>query len=193
MADSKFTATQIGEIICDAWKLHPVERDNLQHKVRYIAKKQYLRHGSKADARGTLKFPKSEIYRAALFCEFLDADVDIRKVSEAVNQAETYRPLKNPESARAKSGGGFNYPGGLATAVRGVAFGESWRLLLTRMRSSLADARGTYGRYVWSGEEEAESDTAALAVLYGKPHAALIQSIDLNAAFHDIVKKVGTL
>jgi len=194
MSDEKFTATQIGEIICDAWGLEQGARNNLQHKVRYTAKKGYLRNGTKADARGTLEFPKSEVFRAAIFCEFLEADADINRIGEAINHAERFTPTVNPASARAPKGGGFEYSGGgLAVAVRGVAACENWRFIVSRARSPLADGKAIYGRYLWSGEDESDDDSKALSIFYGKPHAALIQEVDLNAAFGDIIKKIGKL
>ncbi|RCW84121.1 hypothetical protein [Paracoccus lutimaris] len=187
MAEDQFSASRIGEVLADALEFATDDRDNLQHRVRYLAKKGHLKHGREVDGRGTLHFPKSEVYRAAILCEFLSLSMDMKIATEVLRKAERYNPIgEQPDSARIEGGGGYIYQGGLSTAVRGVASGEQWTLKLTLQRSGYMSDAGIAARYVSPRETSVDVDR-----LFGRARSATIVSIDLTALFEKIVPVVG--
>jgi hypothetical protein len=187
MTEDQFSATRIGEILADALEFAADARQNLQHRVRYLAKKEHLQHGCEVDGRGTLHFPKSEVYRAAILCEFLSLSMDMKIATEVLRKAERYNPSgEQPDSARIEGGGGYIYHGGLSTAVRGVAAGEQWTLILTLQRSGYMSDAGIAARYVSPKEASVNVDR-----LFGRAPAATIVAIDLTALFAKIVPIVG--
>jgi hypothetical protein len=187
MTEDQFSASQIGEILADALEVSTEARNNLQHRVRYLAKKNYLKEGRKIDQRGTLQFPTSEVYRAAILCEFLNLSMDMKIAIGILERAERFNPIGElPESARIKDGGGYTFHGGLSDAVRGIAFGEKWKLIVTLQRSGYESDAGIAARYVSPKESSVNVDR-----LFGRAAAATIVAIDLTALFEKIVPVVG--
>ncbi|MCA2012902.1 hypothetical protein LCM17_15500 [Cereibacter sphaeroides] len=189
MTEDQFSASKIGELLADALEIAEEARNNLQHRVRYLAKKEHLQYGRAVDGRGTLHFPKSEVYRAAILCEFLSLSMDMKIATEVLRNAERYTPIgEPPDSARIKGGGGYIYHGGLSTAVRGVAAGEQWTLMLTLQRSGYISDAGMSARYVSPKDASVNVDR-----IFGRAPAATIVAIDLTALFERIVPVVGSL
>jgi len=189
MEDERYTATQIAELLCDALEVTHDAQNNLHFRVKYLAKKAHLRGGRKTDARGTLDFPKSEVFRAVLFNEFLGLSMDIAAAAKALDQAEDFHPMgQHPQSARAPGGSGWNYRGGLASAVRGVAAGELWHLVLTLQRSGHSSNAGLRAQYTWSDENVEEADR-----VLGRKAAATTVTVNLRLLFEDLIERVGVI
>lgn len=187
MTEEQFSASRVGEILADALEVSTEARSNLQHRVRYLAKKGYLKHGREVDRRGTLLFPKSEVYRAAILCEFLNLSMNMQIATDVLRMAERYNPHgKLPESAQIKGGGGYIFRGGLSAAVQGIAAGEQWTLMLTLQRSGYLSDAGISARYLSSTETSANIDGRL-----GRAPAATTVTVDLTALFAKIVPVVG--
>lgn len=189
MTEDQFSASRIGEILADALEVSTEARNNLQHRVRYLAKKNYLSEGRIIDQRGTLQFPKSEVYRAAIMCEFLNLSMDMKFATAVIKMAERFNPIgEPPESAWITGGGGFSFHGGLSDVVRGVSSGEQWSLMLTLQRSGYDSDSGIAARYVSPNESSVNVDR-----LFGRAPAATIVAVDLTALFAKILPIVGLL
>jgi len=185
MAENRFTATQIGDILADALEYSDESRSNLRHRVRYLAKKHHLLNGCKIDERGTLEFPKSEVYRAALYCEFLGLSMDIKVAAQALQQAEDFKPFLNkPESARVD--GGWNFSGGLSSAVRGVGAGEKWKLVILLQRSGHSTEAGLKSFYTWENDRSTDVDA-----ILGREGASTALDIDLCSLFGSLLHRIG--
>jgi hypothetical protein len=187
MSDNRYTATQIADLLADALEYQDSAKSNMHHRVRYLAKKSYLAHGKSIDNRGTLDFPVSEVYRAAVFCEFLGMSMDMKIAASALQRAESLHLGPNmPESARVE--GGWQFSGGLAAAVRGVNAGENWKLFVVLKRSGHSTDAGLHAFYTWSEEARESIDE-----LYGRNEAATKMVIDLTRLFKNLVCNVGLI
>lgn len=187
MDEHRYTATNIADLIADALEYDDEAKRNMHHRVRYLAKKGHLQDGRAIDKRGTLDFPASEVYRAAIYCEFLGLTMDIVAASTALQRAEEFHPMfDKPESARVE--GGWHFSGGLASAVRGVRTGEHWQLFVVLKRSGHSTEAGLSAFYTWSEEQIENVDK-----IYGREAAATSVRIDLSELFKNLVRKVGVI
>lgn len=187
MDEKRYTATQIADLLADALEYQDSAKSNMHHRVRYLSKKGYLRHGKSIDNRGTLDFPPSEVYRAAVFCEFLGLSIDMKVASSALQRAEDYHPMLNkPESSRVK--GGWQFSGGLATALRGASVGEQWKLFVVLNRSGHSADAGLTAFYTFLGEGRETIDD-----VFGREEAATILVIDLTKLFKNLIGNVGLI
>ena len=186
MQEDRLTATQIAEILAAALEVQEEDKDNLHHRVRYLAKKHYLRGGRTIDKRGTLDFPTSEVYRAAILCEFLAFSIDVKVASAALEQAETaYHPgaLNYPSSA--KTDGGWTFPDPLSTVLRGVRAGEDWWLVVELRRSGTSEGAGLVSRYAHSEEERTDVDA-----IFGSAPAATVLRVSLTKLYGNIMERL---
>lgn len=183
MKEKRFTATNIAEILGDALEVQDADRENLHHRIRYLAKKHYLNGGRKIDNRGTLDFPVSEVFRAAILCEFLAFSMDVKIASTALRDAEELclPPGSYPNSAR--TDGGWLFSGGLGTVVEGVSAGEDWLLVVELRRSGPSGAAGLVGRYARASIQLPDVD-----VIFGRAATATVLTVNLTKLFTEISK-----
>jgi len=187
MGGNRFTATQIADLLADALEYQDSAKSNMHHRVRYLAKRSYLANGKSIDNRGTLDFPVSEVYRAAVFCEFLGLSMDMKIAASAMQRAENlHLGLDKPKSARVE--GGWQFSGGLAAAVRGVKAGEHWKLFVVLKRSGHSADAGLHAFYTWSEDARESIDD-----LYGREEAATKMVIDLTKLFKNLACNVGLI
>lgn len=185
MKEKRFTATKIAEILGDALEVQEVDRENMHHRVRYLAKKHYLFGGRIIDNRGTLDFPVSEVFRAAILCEFLAFSMDVKVASAALEEAAKLRlpPSSYPASARTDSG--WSFSGGLGTVVRGVEFGEDWFLVVELRRSGRSGVAGLVGRYVRAKDQEPDVNE-----IFGRAAPATFFTVRLTNLFAEILERL---
>jgi hypothetical protein len=186
MQDDRFTATQIAEILAAALEVQEEDKENLHHRVRYLAKKHYLHDGRKIDKRGTLAFPVSEVFRAALFCEFLAFTIDVKVAAAALKQAQAeYRPGVGNYPVSAKKDGGWAFSDVLNTARQGIRAGEDWWLIVELRRSGTSDGAGLVGRFAHSEEERTDVDA-----IFGRAPAATVLRVSLTKLYGNILKRL---
>ena len=186
MQEDRRTATQIAEILAVALEVQEEDKENLHHRVRYLAKKHYLHDGRTIDKRGTLDFPISEVFRAALLCEFLAFSIDVKVASAALKQAETaYRPGVGNYPASAKKEGGWAFSDTLSTVLQGVRAGEDWWLVVELRRSGTSDGAGLVGRYAHSEEERTDVDA-----IFGRAPAATVLRVSLTKLYGNIMERL---
>lgn len=186
MQENRLTATQIAEILAAALEVQDEDKENLHHRVRYLAKKHYLRDGRTIDKRGTLDFPTSEVYRAAILCEFLAYSIDVKVASAALEQAEAdYRPGVANYPASAKRDGGWAFSDVLGTALQGIRAGEDWWLIVELRRSGTSDGAGLVGRYAHSEEERTDVDA-----IFGRAPAATVLRVSLTKLYGNIMERL---
>jgi hypothetical protein len=186
MQEDRRTATQIAEILAAALEVQEEDKENLHHRVRYLAKKHYLRGGRAIDKRGTLDFPVSEVFRAAILCEFLAFSIDVKVASAALKQAETaYRPGVGNYPASAKKEGGWAFSDTLSTVLQGVRAGEDWWLVVELRRSGTSDGAGLVGRYAHSEEERTDVDA-----IFGRSPAATVLRVSLTKLYGNIMDRL---
>lgn len=182
MSEKRYTATQIADLLADALEYQDSAKSNVRHRVRYLAKKNHLAHGKSIDNRGTLDFPVSEVYRAAVFCEFLGLSMDIKIAKSALQRAESLHVgLGKPDSARVE--GGWQFGVGLDPAIRGIKAGENWKLVVVLKRSGHRSDAGPQTFFTWSEETRESIDE-----FYGREEAATTIFIDLNKLFKNLIR-----
>jgi hypothetical protein len=190
MSKTEFTASQIAGALSVSFGEEESANSKLHHRIRYLAKKEHLVNGRKVDDRGTLVFPKTEVYRAALYNELLSLTMDVGMAANAINKAEAYNPRVHPGSAKG-SKGGYNYSGGLPTSVRGVEAGEEWALILTVARAGHSSEANISAQYLWQGEERSIDDQDFLDAIFGRNRCATRLRIDLKELFAPLIRTIG--
>lgn len=179
MSDQKYTATNMSEIIGNAQEVQDSAKDILHNRTRYLSKKKYLCDGSELDKRGTLGFPVSEVFRAAIYCEFLALSMDIKVASTALQKAEKLRFAPGNYPASMQTDGGWPFDkGGLAAAVHGVDAGEEWLLVIEIKRSGESVGAGLVAHYSVVGHEHPNVD-----VMLGSAVTATTLTINLKTLF----------
>lgn len=186
MQEERLTATKIAEILAAALEVQIEDKDNFHHRVRYLAKKKYLHNGREIDKRGTLDFPVTEVYRAAILCEFLAFSMDIKVASAALKQAEDdFRPRVGNFPHSARKGGGWAFSDCLNTVLRGIEAGEVWWLVVELRRSGTSDGAGLVGRYAHSEEERTDVDA-----IFGRAPAATVLRVNLSTLYGKILERL---
>lgn len=186
MEEKRLTATNIADILAPAMEVQDFDRDNLHHRVRYLAKKHFLLGGRTIDKRGTLEFPTSEVFRAAILCEFLAFSMDLKVASSALEQAERdFRPPFGNYPNSARQDGGWTFSDCLGTVLRGFDAGETWWLIVELRRSGASDAAGLVGRYAHADEERADVDA-----IFGRVPAATVLKVNLTKLFEKILERL---
>ena len=186
MDEKRFTAANIADVLADTFEVQDEDKGNLRHRVRYLAKKHYLRGGKAIDKRGTLDFPTSEVFHAAILCEFLSLSMDIKIASSALKQAEKdfrLSPGNYPDSARRH--GGWAFSGYLETVLRGIEADEDWWLVVELRRSGTIDAAGLLGRFTHANEQRADVDAT-----FGRAPAATVLKVNLTKLFGKILENL---
>ena len=183
MEERRLTATNIAEILGNALEVQEADRENLHHRVRYLAKKHYLNGGRKIDHRGTLDFPVSEVFRAAILCEFLAFSMDVKVASAALEEAEKLQLLPGSYPASARTDSGWSFSGGLETVVRSVEAGEDWLLVVELRRSGRSGAAGLVGRYARANDHRPDVDD-----IFGRAATATFFTVRLTKLFAEILE-----
>lgn len=182
MKEQRYTATRIAEILGDALEVQEADKESVHHRVRYLAKKEYLRNGQKIDKRGTLDFPASEVFRAAILCEFLAMSMDVKVALTGMREAEALRFPPGEYPASTKTPGGWSFSGGLSQAIRGVESGEEWLLLFELRRSGEVGGGGPVAKYVLADEDQPDVND-----IYGRTKAATVLTVNLKSLFTPIL------
>lgn len=186
MSDKTYTATYISDVIGNAQEVQASAKDILHRRTRYLSKKHYLHHGRKLDDRGTLGFPVSEIFRAAIYCEFLALSMDIKVASAALEEAEKLRFAPGNYPASMQTNGGWPFDeGGLAAAVHGVDTGEEWLLVVEIKRSNQSGGAGLLAHYTVIGHEKPNVD-----VILGSAVTATTLTINLKTLFTGLLDQL---
>lgn len=186
MQEDRLTATQIADILAPALEVEAEDKENLHHRVRYLAKKHYLRGGRAIDKRGTLDFPATEVYRAAILCEFLAFSIDVKVASAALKQAEAdYRPGVGNYPASAKKDSGWAFSDVFSTALKGIRAGEDWWLVVELRRSGTSEGAGLVARYAHSEEERVDVDA-----IFGRAPAATVLRVSLTKLYGNIMERL---
>ena len=182
MEETRLTATQIGDILVAALEVRAEDKSNLHHRVRYLAKKQYLGDGRTIDNRGTQDFPTSEVYRAALLCEFLAFSIDVKVASTVLKQAEKgFRLNIRNYPVSARRDGGWAFSDWLDTILNGINYGETWWLLVKLGRSGTSHGAGLIGSFAHAEEERVDVD-----FIFERAAAATVLKINLTTLYGQI-------
>lgn len=124
-----YTVTEIADLLA-GHDASPEDRDLLHRQIRILYKKRFLDPVGVKDARGTVEFDTLALYRVRVLSALISAgfDSDSGIFREAV-RAMMAQPLDTAFVAPSTKFDGYvERLGGLKDAVRGVAFGEQWRL-----------------------------------------------------------------
>jgi hypothetical protein len=189
----KYTATEIADIICKAQGLTLGYHTELHNRLKYVAKRGMLRDGKAVDGRGTLAFPKLEIFRAAVFVELIGLAMDVRALTAVNDAADRLNAYWGPI---ATSGCDASYSqGGLKDAVRSSEFdlgGDYWFLKIWRVNPGRIDPEYIKAAFVPGKikDEELWGNSKADEILGRKPTRAHV-SVDLSILFRPIVKLVN--
>lgn len=197
----KYTATEIADIICQAQGLSLGYHTELHNRLKYIAKRGMLRDGKAVDGRGTLAFPKLEIFRAAVFVELIGLAMDVRALSavnDAASRMRAYKDVFSQSSAFRNDDGrqtGETYSqGGLKDAIFSAYLGgkrHKWLLKIWRVNPGKLDPECIKAEFVPDIVTESElwANTQADEILGRQPTRAHV-SVDLFELFNPITKIV---
>lgn len=186
MDNRRHTATNISDVIGNVQEVQDSAKDVLQRRIRYLSKKHYLRGGREIDKRGTLDFPFSEVFRAAIYCEFLALSMDIKVASAALQKAEELRFVPGNYPVSMQTDGGWRFDdGGLAAAVHGVGSGEEWLLVIEIKRSGENGNAGMVAHYTVVGHQKPNVD-----VMLGSAVTATTLTISLEKLFTGLLNQL---
>lgn len=186
MEEKRLTATKIAEIVAAALEVQDEDKDNLHHRIRYLAKKRYLIGGQKIDNRGTLDFPASQVYRAAILCEFLAFSMDVKVAAAALTQADAnFHPRVENYPNSARQDGGWTFLDCLGTVLRGIKTGEDWWLVVELRRSGTSEGAGLVGRYAHADEQKIDVDA-----IFGRAPVATVLKVNLTRLYGKILEKL---
>ena len=83
----RFTVTEIAEAICQADNLKLADHTRAYSQVRTAVRRNLLADGEIVDARGTLAFPATEVYRARLLNALADYSIDLAVIGGVIDHA----------------------------------------------------------------------------------------------------------
>ncbi len=186
----QYPASRIHEILCQADDLEPAKQPALLNRIRYLAKRELLRNGRRIDERGTLAFPKLEVYRAAIFCDLAGLAMDVRALAPITDAAVRRHSLGSVKPPSLKIEGGWRSAGGLIDSILGVDAGEQWWLIMEYKLADHSFGGGVAADFLWDGAKNPEAEETARQLLGRKPIRTSAR-IDLSALFGGIIQIVG--
>lgn len=161
----------------------------MHNRVRYLAKKEILNGGEKVDARGTLEFPRIEVYRAAIFCELMPLKMDVIKLASNISSAETEMNVGQYPAPSQKFKGNSRSRGGLRNAIHGVSIGENWVLTISMPRH--LDYNDIGVEFSWADKPESKNNE--LKEYYRSVQGRTLVVVDLTYLFKDLIPLVGEI
>lgn len=183
-------ATEIADILCQSDGLELEKQTATHNQVRYLAKKKILNGGVKVDDRGTLAFPRIEVYRAAIFCELMLLKMDVINLARSISSAETDLNIgQHPAPSQKLKKGGTYSLGGLQNAIRGVSQDENWTLTIT-MPNHLENSEISV---VFSSADIPESGNKELEEYYRSERGRTRVLVDLTYLFRGLIPLVGDI
>ncbi len=186
------TASEIAAIIAAPDTLQGLDHADTHRRVRHWAAKGLLEGGKAVDRRGTQVFPALETYRARIF----DALGDFGIAAETLRQV-SIAAIRHPSRMSAPSYGsaGNLSRGALHDAIRGVAAGEQWNLVIATLPPLAAHMRGMVDGYregkllhiafEWAGDPIDHTGFLDKSKPYG------VLKLDLTHLFKPIVERIG--
>lgn len=186
-----YTASQMHEAYCLASGLKPKAQGAILNRFRYMAKRGMLGEGKVIDHRGTLAFPKVEVFRGAIYTELASIAMDLRAFEPIVEAAGRRHPdgLSIPPSM--KRDGGWGSRGGLLDAIHGVALGEHWTLRIELQRPGSDTPGGMKAEFFWEDPSRTQSTSSTVDEVLGRQPPCTRVFIDLHELFSPLVDKVG--
>ena len=186
-----YTASQMHEAYCFASGLKPKEQGATLNRFRYMAKRGLLGEGAVIDDRGTLAFPKVEVFRAAIFTELAAIAMDLRAFEPVVEAAERrhINGLSVPPSMA--QSGGWASRGGLLDAIHGVAVGECWQLQIELRRPGMETAGGLKAEFAWEDPAKPQLEKGEVDTILNRRQTCTRVFVDLQELFVPILEKVG--
>ncbi len=186
----QYTASRVHEILCQADGLETAEQPALLNRIRYLAKRELLQNGSRIDERGTLAFPKPEIFRAAIFCDLAGLTMDVRALEPITDAAARRHSLDLVKPPSLKINGGWKSAGGLIDSIRGVDAGEQWWLTMQYYFAGHSSGGGLAAEFLWDGAKNPDVEETVHQIFGRKPTRTSAR-IDLRALFGGIIPIVG--
>jgi len=184
-----YTATEIAGVICQSERLTLQDHTDIHNRVRYIAKQGHLSDGERIDARGTLAFAPLEVYRAAIYCEFMALGLDIRSLRHVVSAATRRHDHSNTKPPSQKVEGGWLSFGGLRDSIIGVRAGEKWLLILQLQMPGHADGGGLVADFVWEEAQDLALEERVRAIT-GRAATRVWATLDLTRLYNGILPQV---
>lgn len=150
------------------------EADEIHIKLRNPLLKNLLTSEAGRLRNSPAEYAPEEVFRARLLLVMADLHLttaELEKVNVALNQPPT-QGIGHPASA--KAAGGYSYPSGLLSIIRGARAGEEWHVRFRVTRTSDGQRR-VAPLVFWANGQPAETGVAGLLdLLDGETHLGTI-------------------